>query len=184
MNVDRHAELFGAREQRRELRIVEKGTPDRAADQRALETKIPHGPLKLVRGGLRNADRQVGERRKAVGPLGHLTRELVIKFARERDGLVPVEQVGARTDMIAGLREHLDRDAIAVHIGNPAFADIDDLCRDVAHHGRHVLVVGDSELGPCPTGLAVDHRQAEMLFECDYAHHDSVVLSRLRPRSR
>ncbi len=80
MNVDRHAELFGARQQRRKFRIVEESVTNCAADQRTLEIILGDSALKLVGSGLWYTRSKMRKRGKAIRPLGDLPRKLVIEF--------------------------------------------------------------------------------------------------------
>src|SRR5580698_6651949 len=127
MDIDRHAELFGARQERRKFRIVEERAANGAADQRALETVLGDRALQLISGGLRHTRCKVRKRGKAVRPLGYLTRKSVIEFLCKLDGFLALKLVRAWRDVNARLRQHLHRNAVAIHVGKPATDDVSHL---------------------------------------------------------
>ena len=147
MDVDRHVELFRPRQERREFRIVEKRAADGAADQRALETERGDGALQFVRRGFRDARRQMREGGKAIRPLGDFLGKAVVELLRKRDRLLAVELIGAGRDMDAGLRQHLHGDAVAVHVGEPAVADIGHLVGGVGDDAGHIAGGGRGAAG-------------------------------------
>src|ERR1700722_3450797 len=101
MNIDRHAEFFGARQQRCKFRIVEESTTNCAADQRTLETILGDSALKLIGSGLWYTRRKVRKRGKAIRPLGELPRKPVIEFFRKFDGFLALKLVCAWRDVNA-----------------------------------------------------------------------------------
>ncbi len=95
MQIDRHVELFGPRQDRLEARIVEKAAFGQAIDQGAAEAEIADCALEFVGGGLWTSHRQVREAGEPIRMGGDRLGEHVIDVARKRDTFLAVNQVGA-----------------------------------------------------------------------------------------
>ena len=120
MQVDRHVERLGAREDRPEALIVDELPMREPVDHRALEAELFDAARKLVRGRGRIGGRQRREARIArrAGVLT-ICGEPVVDAARELDRAVgDLLQRGRR------MRQHLDVDAGRVHVLQPRFAGI------------------------------------------------------------
>ena len=112
---------------------------------------------------------------KAVGPLGDLLGKSVVEFLRERDRLLAVELIGAGRDVHAGLRQHLHGDAVTIHVGEPAVADVGHLVGGVGDDTGHIA--GNGWRGGI---LDTRHDETEMFFKRDDAHRDSQAALALR----
>ncbi len=162
MQIDRHVELFGARQDRLEARIVEKAAFGQSVDQRAAEAEIAHRAFELVGGGLRTSHRQVREAGEPIGMGGDRLGEHVVDVARKRDAFLAVEQVGAGT----GRREHMNGDPGLIHLGQAKCAEIGQFVREIVGEARRKAMAGD--------GVGIDpahqRRNGEMLLKGDDAH--------------
>ncbi len=84
MDVDRHVERFGAREDRREHRIVEELAVGRAADERAAQTQLAHGAFEFVGRRFGCGQRKMRERRVAFGARAHDFSQRIVVAAGKR----------------------------------------------------------------------------------------------------
>ena len=120
MNIDRHVELHGCREEAVIARMIEEAAFGHAVDQRADETQFLHSPPELDRRGVGRRQRQIGEAGKAVGMTCDLLRQVIVRFTRQRDTVGPGKEIGPGTCD----RKHLHGDARRIHRFKPALADL------------------------------------------------------------
>ena len=120
MNIERHVELLGSRQDRIETRIVEKAILRQSVDQGTAEPEVTHGPLQLIGGRLWAPHRQVGEGSEPIRMCGDRLPDYVVHVARQPDSFGAVQQIGA------GSRcgENLHRNARLIHVGEASSANV------------------------------------------------------------
>jgi hypothetical protein len=119
MQIDRHVERLGAREDRPVARIVDEVAVRKPVDHRALEAEPGDAALELIGGRRRIAGRQRGEAREALRRRRDDRGEPVVD--------APAELDRARRDLLQGrraVRQDLDVDAALVHVFQARLTDI------------------------------------------------------------
>ena len=161
MQVDGDVKRLGCFKQRSEFRIIEKLAVDRAIHHDAFEPKLSNAAFEFLGGFLRILQGKRAERGKAVRVGSHGRGHRVVGVAGHGvpgGGFHLVDQAG-------GDREHLHADAGGIHVGEAAFADVEQL--------------GLKRLDECicgkPAAFAVrggvhDARGCHVLFESDDSH--------------
>ncbi len=120
VDVDRHVEVHGRREQAFIARVIEEAAFGRAVDERADEAQLLHGAHELAGGGIRALHRQDGEPGEAIWMAGNGGRQMVVHLAGDGDAFVAGHEIGAG----AGVGQHLHRDAGLVHRPQTPLADL------------------------------------------------------------
>ena len=167
LEVDGHVERLGASEQHVETRVVQKTAVGQAVDHGPAKAVRAHGALQFVRRLGRGPHRQVGEARVTFGVPGDDPGEGVVGVAGKGDSLLARQQVRAGTCQ----REHLDRDAGGVQVGEPGRADFREPGLRGMHDGRRLVRRRVTRL-PQHGGInaPAEVGQIEMFFEGDGAH--------------
>ena len=168
MQIDRHVERLGARQNRRVERIVEIAAAIVAVDVGALEAEFTHAARQFIGGGLRRAGRQRGEAGETLGVLAHGGGEQIVGVARKGDGVVAVQLLGAGIIQ----RQHLHRDAGFVHGGDAAIADIGELGES---RGGAFAAGAQHALLEALAGSVEKSRRGEVFFEGDQSHGGPAV---------
>src|SRR5437667_331355 len=119
MDIDRHVELRGRREQAVIARMIEEAALGRAVDHRAHEAQVLHGARELGRGSVGTLQRQRGEAREAIGMPRNGMGEVIVHLVGQGDAVGPGHEIRAGT----AVREHLYRNACLVHGLQATFAD-------------------------------------------------------------
>jgi len=81
VDIDRHVELDGGREQSVIARMIEEAAFGRAVHQRADEAQVLHGADKLGRADVGALHRQRGKAGETVGMARHSRRQVVVHLA-------------------------------------------------------------------------------------------------------
>ena len=124
MDVDRHAERFGAGEHGREVGVVEEPAVDGAVAHAADEAVLADRTLELVGRRLGLAQRQRGERAEPLWICRHdLLGDPGVELAGEGHAFGAGQVLRARRHR----RQHLDADPRLVHVGDPAGAQVEEL---------------------------------------------------------
>ena len=166
MEIDRHVERLGARQDRLECGVVEEAPVGRAVHQHADEAQLLDRALEFVRCRLGGEQRQMREAAVAVGMAGAGLGQRVVVGARKVDARLARHKVGAW----AGDRQHLHGDPAGVHVREASVAEVREF---VALGGLRPDEVGP---GKAATGDRVggdagdDARDGVVFFQGDDAH--------------
>jgi len=106
------------------------------------------------------------KRSEAIRPLGDLPRKPVIEFFGKLDGFLALKLVCAWRDVHARFRQHLHRNAVAIHIGEPTADDVGHLVGSVGNDVGNIARGVRRYRGV----MAAGQQQAEMFFKRDNAH--------------
>ncbi len=121
VDIERHVERRGAREDRAELLVVHEAAVGQPHDHGALEIEFCDGAFQFVGRGFRVGRRQGGEaRRNRVGVCAHRFVQRVVGSARQCDGAFGVELLGG--GVVFG--NDLEVDARLVHLAQAQRAEI------------------------------------------------------------
>jgi hypothetical protein len=181
MDVNRHVEVFGGRQQPVIARVVEEQAGGGAIDEGAEEAEFPHTAGEFGRARVRRRHRQRSEAGEAIGTAPDGSCEVIVEGAAQIDTLAAGDEGGTGT----GVGEYLERDARLRHRLQPPLTE-------VGKELERVGTVGPRRAGAVPAApddLGIDAsgegRNGEMLFEGDDAHWAvllSTVCALLHPR--
>ena len=169
MQVDRHVEFFGPRQDGFESWIVQETAVGGAVYQHAMKAKVFDRAFKLVGRCVGRQQRQVREAAVARGVAGAGLGQCVVVGARQVDARLARHEVGAR----AGDRQHLHGDAAGVHVRQARGAELGQfgtfggLRPDEVGAGK--AAAGDRVWG----NAGDDARHGVVLFQGDDAHAGS-----------
>ncbi len=166
VDVDRHIEIYGGRQQAIVARVVEKAPFRRAVHERADKAQLLHRAHQLSSAGVGALHRQHREAREAIRMAGDGRCQMVVHLARDGDALGARHEVRAGT----GVGEHLDGDAGLVHGPQAPLADLGQQLAEVwalrGRCSRPETAAGDG--GRIDT--ADQGGNGEMLFKGDDTH--------------
>ena len=169
MDVDRHVEIDGRRQQAVVARMIEEAAFGRAVDERADEAQLLHRAPKLARDSIGALHGQHGEARKARRVPGNRGCQVVVHLAGKRHAVRARHEIGAG----ARIGQHLHRDPGLVHGAEALLADLRRQLQRVGGIGRRRPRPEPAPADDGPIDPAHQLRRREMLLERDDTHRQS-----------